>query len=69
MVCAYLTIRTFHLSSNALISIHQQDQDQDQDQQESQHTGGCVLCEKYQFVLDIDDDAFVDDDSYDQYSD
>jgi hypothetical protein len=42
------------------------EQDQDQDQQESQHTGGCVLCEKHQFVLDY---AFIDDYSYDHHSD
>ena len=50
----------------SLLERFHQDQDQD-DQQESQYTGGCVLCEEHQFLLDEDVD--VDDDGYDHESD
>jgi hypothetical protein len=52
----------------SLLERFHQDQDQDQDdQQESQYTGGCVLCEEHQFLLDEDVD--VDDDGNDHESD
>jgi hypothetical protein len=62
---SWFALTSLHVPS--FLECFHESQDQDQDQPESQHTGGCVLCEQHQYVLD--DDVFVDDDSYGHDSD